>query len=384
MSGSTNRKRIIQIGNGSQARIAQACDRCRTKKIRCDGVEPRCSNCDVVGLECKTSHHLSRRAFPKGYTESLENHVRELEAQVAGLKSDIDVLSGMLLRSSNSSQSVAQLPSPRSSPATSSKVNSHADTPQSPVPEQDESSEDVDFVGNMCVKVFLATLKYAVEESGRKNIHIDSAINRFGLLLQSLRPESRSQLMEENQKVIHTTIGILNKLNMPGATAQNVGYDAESSASPKTMQAMAPTMKNEQEIGRKQRGRSAHQILPQIKKPKLERNISPNPSDSQLHGPARGVSVHSSINLDFFSFGDDCETGPKARKETDQKLATNSVHDLDELINRSNKRIDSCHTDSQGIDDAVGLAQMDWESPAAWSGYALTINEMGIYGDDGN
>jgi hypothetical protein len=82
--------KVIKVGNNSQTRIAQACDRCRSKKIRCDGVTPCCSQCTNVGFECKTSDKLSRRAFPRGYTESLEERVRALEAEVRELKDLLD------------------------------------------------------------------------------------------------------------------------------------------------------------------------------------------------------------------------------------------------------------------------------------------------------
>lgn len=65
----------------SNLRVAQACDRCRSKKTRCDGRRPQCSQCAAVGFECKISDKLSRRAFPRGYTETLEERVRELEAE---------------------------------------------------------------------------------------------------------------------------------------------------------------------------------------------------------------------------------------------------------------------------------------------------------------
>lgn len=82
--------KVIKVANGSQSRIAQACDRCRSKKIRCDGVRPCCSQCASVRFECKTSDKLSRRAFPRGYTESLEERVRNLEAEVHELKTLLD------------------------------------------------------------------------------------------------------------------------------------------------------------------------------------------------------------------------------------------------------------------------------------------------------
>jgi Fungal Zn(2)-Cys(6) binuclear cluster domain len=82
--------KVIKVGNSSQSRIAQACDRCRSKKIRCDGIRPCCTQCANVGFECRTSDKLSRRAFPRGYTESLEDRVRSLEAEVRDLKELLD------------------------------------------------------------------------------------------------------------------------------------------------------------------------------------------------------------------------------------------------------------------------------------------------------
>lgn len=82
--------KVIKVGSTSQSRIAQACDRCRSKKIRCDGIRPCCSQCANVGFECKTSDKLSRRAFPRGYTESLEERVRILEGEVRELKDLLD------------------------------------------------------------------------------------------------------------------------------------------------------------------------------------------------------------------------------------------------------------------------------------------------------
>lgn len=82
--------KVIKLGTSAQSRIAQACDRCRSKKIRCDGITPCCSQCANVGFVCKTSDKLSRRAFPRGYTESLEERVRALETEVQELKDLLD------------------------------------------------------------------------------------------------------------------------------------------------------------------------------------------------------------------------------------------------------------------------------------------------------
>lgn len=66
-------------------RQSQACDRCRLKKIKCDGLKPSCSNCSKINFICKTSDKLTRRGLPKGYTEHLENEVVRLQQLVDNL-----------------------------------------------------------------------------------------------------------------------------------------------------------------------------------------------------------------------------------------------------------------------------------------------------------
>ena len=73
-----------------ETRIQQACDRCRSKKIRCDGVRPSCTQCVNLGFECTHNDKISRRAFPRGYTESLEGMVRNLEFEIRELKDLLD------------------------------------------------------------------------------------------------------------------------------------------------------------------------------------------------------------------------------------------------------------------------------------------------------
>lgn len=83
---STNGKsKTIKPPGSLTARVSVACDRCRKKKIRCfyddndNDPNKQCANCNGVGLQCIFSDKLARKAFPRGYTESLEERVRELE-----------------------------------------------------------------------------------------------------------------------------------------------------------------------------------------------------------------------------------------------------------------------------------------------------------------
>lgn len=160
--------KVIKVGSSAQSRIAQACDRCRSKKIRCDGIRPSCTQCVNVGFECKTSDKLSRRAFPRGYTESLEERVRQLESEVRDLKDlldekdeKIDMLSRIhshspmgnpiLKRTSNS-------PSPSEIRAESQEKDDTFKVQQPPQLLDDENS-DTYFVGNSSGRTLVGMLK---------------------------------------------------------------------------------------------------------------------------------------------------------------------------------------------------------------------------------
>ncbi|AMD19337.1 HBR436Cp [Eremothecium sinecaudum] len=77
--GSLDAKEDYTIELPNVKRSSQACDRCRLKKIKCDGLKPSCSSCQKIGYQCKTSDKLTRRGFPRGYTEMLEREVIRLQ-----------------------------------------------------------------------------------------------------------------------------------------------------------------------------------------------------------------------------------------------------------------------------------------------------------------
>lgn len=61
-------------------RNVSACNRCRTRKNRCDQRLPRCTNCEKVGVSCVGFDPVSKRAIPRNYVYYLETRVRNLEA----------------------------------------------------------------------------------------------------------------------------------------------------------------------------------------------------------------------------------------------------------------------------------------------------------------
>lgn len=172
--------KMIRVGSTTQSRIAQACDRCRSKKIRCDGVRPCCTQCANVGFECKTSDKLSRRAFPRGYTESLEDRVRGLELEVRELKGlldekdeKIDMLSRLHSFSPNSRKGSSSL-----SPTNAAQVKAEVETPREdilhveiPAPVQHGAPS----TGTSTTSAFIESFEEKIQEHEKRPANISSA-----------------------------------------------------------------------------------------------------------------------------------------------------------------------------------------------------------------
>ncbi|KAH8170651.1 fungal specific transcription factor domain-containing protein [Sarocladium implicatum] len=172
--------KVIKVGTSAQSRIAQACDRCRSKKIRCDGTRPTCSQCANVGFECRTSDKLSRRAFPRGYTESLEERVRALETEVRELKDlldekdeKIDLLSRMHGNRQGSCQDKSHPQAPNASPKSPMDMKSPAQPKEdtfrvqaSPLLLGVEDSDSF-FMGPSSGRTFVEAFKRKIQETGK-------------------------------------------------------------------------------------------------------------------------------------------------------------------------------------------------------------------------
>ncbi|EPS35123.1 hypothetical protein H072_11612 [Dactylellina haptotyla CBS 200.50] len=79
--GRTVRKRLQNT-----TRTGQACDRCKIRKIRCDGLSGGCSPCRQNNTECRTTDRISHRAVPRGYIEQLEMKCADYEAKIKDME----------------------------------------------------------------------------------------------------------------------------------------------------------------------------------------------------------------------------------------------------------------------------------------------------------
>ncbi|EFX06280.1 c6 zinc finger domain containing protein [Grosmannia clavigera kw1407] len=59
----------------------QACDRCHARKTRCDRRFPQCGACEKARVSCVHADKLRQRNIPRGYLDSMEATVRQLQEE---------------------------------------------------------------------------------------------------------------------------------------------------------------------------------------------------------------------------------------------------------------------------------------------------------------
>ncbi|PWZ02906.1 hypothetical protein BCV70DRAFT_143909, partial [Testicularia cyperi] len=80
-------------GGGKRRRVQRACDTCRKKKVRCDGLQPEkgaCSNCANYGYECTFIDAARKRPPPRSYIEAIETRIAKMEDLLATLAPGVD------------------------------------------------------------------------------------------------------------------------------------------------------------------------------------------------------------------------------------------------------------------------------------------------------
>lgn len=73
-------------------RVSQACNRCRSRKDKCNGAKPQCSTCAALNKECSYDQNVKKRGLPEGYVRGLEklwglgfSQITELEPRMLKL-----------------------------------------------------------------------------------------------------------------------------------------------------------------------------------------------------------------------------------------------------------------------------------------------------------
>ncbi|CAO2649838.1 Nn.00g011300.m01.CDS01 [Neocucurbitaria sp. VM-36] len=70
-------------------RTGQACDRCKVRKIRCDGRPEGCTPCEQNRTPCRTTDRITGRATVRGHAEAMESENQYLRNQIADLQAQL-------------------------------------------------------------------------------------------------------------------------------------------------------------------------------------------------------------------------------------------------------------------------------------------------------
>ncbi|KAF1846222.1 uncharacterized protein K460DRAFT_406442 [Cucurbitaria berberidis CBS 394.84] len=70
-------------------RTGQACDRCKIRKIRCDGRPEGCTPCEQNRTPCRTTDRITGRATVRGHAEAMESENQYLRNQIADLQAQL-------------------------------------------------------------------------------------------------------------------------------------------------------------------------------------------------------------------------------------------------------------------------------------------------------
>ncbi|KAG0330454.1 hypothetical protein BGZ99_003025 [Dissophora globulifera] len=126
--------------NGSnqqkRSKITKACDNCRRRRVKCDGVPDGCGGCKAAKTQCVYTTSNTKRGPPKGYVEVIEDRLGKIENMLTSIVKKKNTASTSTI---DKGKAVA-----RSSAAPTAPALSHSDSDDSPNEDEDEDDHDED------------------------------------------------------------------------------------------------------------------------------------------------------------------------------------------------------------------------------------------------
>ncbi|KAG0245998.1 hypothetical protein BGX31_005062 [Mortierella sp. GBA43] len=81
-----NSPMLLDFNNSpKRTKITKACDNCRRRRVKCDGVPDGCGGCRAAKTQCIYTTSTTKRGPPKGYVEVIEDRLGKIENMLAGI-----------------------------------------------------------------------------------------------------------------------------------------------------------------------------------------------------------------------------------------------------------------------------------------------------------
>ncbi|KAF9360072.1 hypothetical protein BGX26_010618 [Mortierella sp. AD094] len=71
--------------NSKRSKITKACDNCRRRRVKCDGVPDGCGGCRAAKTQCIYTTSNTKRGPPKGYVEVIEDRLGKIENMLTNI-----------------------------------------------------------------------------------------------------------------------------------------------------------------------------------------------------------------------------------------------------------------------------------------------------------
>ncbi|KAJ3909077.1 fungal-specific transcription factor domain-containing protein [Lentinula edodes] len=154
-----DRESSHEPSQSKKRRVARACDSCRKRKIRCDGIQMRgsqCSNCIASNFDCTYVEAAKKRGPPKAYVESLETRIEKITTLFHNLMPDLDLAKELESNLSGKRNNSWQRPNAHSPPSRNSTTEAAISairrwdiSPESSSQQNAEDGEHIELADNI-------------------------------------------------------------------------------------------------------------------------------------------------------------------------------------------------------------------------------------------
>ncbi|KAF9433834.1 hypothetical protein BGZ76_008927 [Entomortierella beljakovae] len=136
--------------NSSQqkrSKITKACDNCRRRRVKCDGVPDGCGGCKAAKTQCVYTTSNTKRGPPKGYVEVIEDRLGKIENMLTSIVKK----KKSVPKNSVNEKAVASSSNSKSTPRPSAQT--HSDDESNEEEDEEEDDDHASTYSNDLVKV---------------------------------------------------------------------------------------------------------------------------------------------------------------------------------------------------------------------------------------
>ncbi|KAF8930461.1 hypothetical protein BGZ47_000539 [Haplosporangium gracile] len=131
--------------NQKRSKITKACDNCRRRRVKCDGVPDGCGGCKAAKTQCVYTTSNTKRGPPKGYVEVIEDRLGKIENMLTSIVRKKKVVdSSTTAQSSSSSDTKAHRSTSSATPRPDSHLHNDNDDDNDNNNNDDEEDDDDD------------------------------------------------------------------------------------------------------------------------------------------------------------------------------------------------------------------------------------------------